>query len=183
MTDYSKFKVASAFQHLDPTHGIPRAQTVFVDPLPQGWTPITAARTMRSRADDGTPSYLDVIILAIIAYKSRTHFGDDDEARPNAPICASLKGDVPDPGVSVPQSKTCGTCPNAEWVVRPNGRSKPSCQQHFRAAVLLIPSTTKNLLGAPLIEPVFFKIPPGSHKSWDRYKNEMIHAGIPLASA
>jgi hypothetical protein len=48
--------------------------------------------------------------------------------------------------------------------------------------VLLMPSMTRKMLSAPLLEPVFLKIPPGSFKTWKAYTDDMIHQGIPLAA-
>jgi hypothetical protein len=38
------------------------------------------------------------------------------------------------------------------------------------------------MLGAPLLEPVYLKIPPGSFKSLKKFSDELQHEGIPFAS-
>jgi hypothetical protein len=189
MTDYSNFKVAKAFQHLDPT-------AWQANDISSGFTSIRIRGKQWSlqhggknypfkRDDDGTPlSYIDLIVLAVNPVKSRVYFEDwkaEDSA--SGPICASLDGIKPDPGVSIPQAKTCAVCEHSQWITKPGGGRGQECQEHKRVAILLMPSMTKKMLGAPLLEPVYFKVPPASLTSWKRYTDEMIHQGIPLAAA
>jgi hypothetical protein len=189
MTDMSKFKVATAFKHLDPNQGL-------ADGIAAGFSTIRYRGKMWSlnhagknypfkRLDDGSPlTYIDIIILGISAGLSKTYFGPDEwtEESSNAPICASLKGDVPDPGVPEPQSRSCGICSHNEFITKPNGSKGKECQDHKRMAVLLLPTMTKKMLGSALLEPVFLKIPPGSLKSLKKFSDELQHQGIPFAA-
>jgi hypothetical protein len=132
------------------------------------------------RPDDGTPqSYLDLIIVGQQPKVSKIFFGDAafDEDSASGPICQSIHGDKPEPGVPIPQSETCATCKNNEWGSG-NGRGK-ACQDHFRLAVLLLPAQTKKMLGSPLLEPVFFKVPPGSLQAFKAYGAELKDEGYP----
>ena len=123
------------------------------------------------REDDGTPlSYLDVVIVGDAPYTSKIFFppGEFNEDSAGAPVCASVKGDKPDPGVSMPQSKTCAACTHNEWSTMPSGNRGKECQDHKRLAVLLMPKMTTKMLGSPLMEPVYLKVPPGSLRSRSR---------------
>jgi len=133
------------------------------------------------RPDDGTPlSYLDLIIVAQQPKISKVFFGTDtfDEDSASGPICQSIHGDAPDPGVPIPQSKTCPTCKHFPFGSRKDGRGK-ACQDHFRLAVLLLPALTKKMLGSPLLEPVFFKVPPGSLQAFKAYGAQLKDEGYP----
>jgi hypothetical protein len=44
----------------------------------------------------------------------------------------------------------------------PDGRRTRECSDYKRLAVLLLPSLTARLLGSPLLEPVFLRVPPAS---------------------
>jgi hypothetical protein len=133
------------------------------------------------RPDDGTPlSYLDLIVVAHQPKISKVYFpGEFDEDSTGGPVCSSIRGDVPDPGVSIPQSKTCGTCKHNEWTNLSRGGRGKECQDHFRLAVLVLPALTKKMLGSPLLEPVFFKVPPGSLQAFKAYGAELKDEGYP----
>jgi hypothetical protein len=132
------------------------------------------------RADDNSPlTYLDLIILGQQPAVSKVYFpGEFNEDEATGPVCQSLKGDVPDPGVSIPQSKTCVTCKHYGWGTGRDGRGK-ACQDYQRLAVLVLPTLTKKMLGAPLMDAVFFKVPPGSLQSLRTYGEELKHEGYP----
>ncbi|HEV8695609.1 MAG TPA: hypothetical protein VGQ93_15725, partial [Lysobacter sp.] len=118
-----------------------------------------------TRADDGSPiTYIDVIILRQAHEKSKSFYEDYD---PNAsegkrPICASLNGITPDTDVTQPQSASCAVCPRNVWKTDANGRKTRECTDYKRLAVLLLPNQTRALLGSPLMEPVFLRVPPAS---------------------
>ena len=189
MTDMSKFKIANAFKSLDPNEGL-------ADGIAAGFSSIRYRGKLWSlshggknypfkRLDDGSPlTYIDVVILGISPGLSKAYFGDEKwtEESASGPVCYSLKGDVPDPGVPIQQSKTCGICPNNEWITKPDGGRGKACQDHKRMAVLLLPTMTKKMLGAPLLEPVHLKIPPGSLKSLKKYSDELQSQGIHYAA-
>jgi len=133
------------------------------------------------RPDDGTPlSYLDLIVVAAQPKISKVYFpGDFDEDSTSGPVCSSIRGDAPDPGVSIPQSKTCADCKHNQWTNLARGGRGKECQDHFRIAVLLLPALTKKMLGSPLLEPVFFKVPPGSLQAFKAYGAELKDEGYP----
>jgi hypothetical protein len=182
-------KVAEAFRHIDPNEGIGEG-------LSGGFSSINHRGKIWSlrhrgenhvitRLDDGTPaSYIDVIVVAASDKTAKTLFnewGGDDSGGP--PICQSVNGDVPDPGVPKPQSASCHTCPHNEWGSQTsgNGRGK-RCQDQRRLAILLMPKLTKQLLGAPLLDPIFLKVPPGSLSSLKAYNDMLKHEGVPFCS-
>jgi len=124
-------------------------------------------RHMFTRSDDGSPlSYIDVIILRAAKHKSKSYYPEGyspeaSEGKP--PTCSSMDGVVPDQGVVAQQSNACAICPRNVW--KPNtttGRNERECTDYKRLAVLLVPGLSKQVLGQPLIEPVFLRIPPAS---------------------
>jgi len=180
-----KIEVAEAFRHLQVHHD-------FNDNIQVGsfhrigmkgkvWKLISGGETYTFiRSDDGTPlPTLDVVIVGINKGISRLYYaGQYTEDSNNPPTCASVAGIEPDPGVPIPQSKTCGGCPHSQW--KPN-RGGKDCQEHKRVAVLLLPyMKTKPILPAPLIEPVFLKIPPASLKKWKAYTDDLQARNAPF---
>jgi hypothetical protein len=117
------------------------------------------------RPDDGTPSgYLDVIVLGQAKGKSKSYYPDGFEDGNSArPTCASIDGLVPDADVQAKQSETCALCPHNVFKTNPvNGRKGKECTDYKRLAVLILPTQTKPILGTPLLEPVFLRVPPAS---------------------
>ena len=129
------------------------------------------AKHIFTRADDGSPmSYIDVIILrqghtkSKSYYKSKEEGGgyDVDGSEGKRPICASLDGILPDADVLDKQSEHCATCKRNEWKTSPDGRKGRECTDYKRLAVLLLPKLSAALLGTPLQEAVFLRVPPAS---------------------
>ena len=129
------------------------------------------AKHIFTRADDGSPmSYLDVIILrqghtkSKSFYKSKDEGGgyDVDASEGKRPICASLDGITPDDDVLEKQSAHCAVCPRNEWKTSPDGRKGRACTDYKRLAVLLLPKQSAAMLGSPLHEAVFLRVPPAS---------------------
>lgn len=120
-----------------------------------------------TRPDDGTPApFLDVIVLRAAGYKSKSYYPkdsfNDDTSAGSRPICSALDGVNPDSDVQEKQAPACAICPRNEWKVDANGRKGRECSDYKRLAVLILPSATKALLGSPLMEPVFLRIPAAS---------------------
>jgi hypothetical protein len=182
-------QVAEAFRHLDPSKGLGDGLVGgFSSLMHRGKIWYLRHRGENHnivRSDDGTPaSYVDVIVVGAAEKTSKTLFnewGGPDSGGP--PICQSADGDTPDRGVPQPQSPSCHTCKHNEWgsQLGGNGRGK-RCQDQRRWAVLLMPKLTEKLLGAPLYDPVFFKIPPGSLNAMQTYDRFLKHNGIPFPS-
>ncbi len=178
-------KLAKAFQGIDHGPALGEAiQSGFSSIRMRGkrWSLQHAGHSYAFvRPDDGSPLvYLDLIIVGQQPAISKAYFpGDFDEDNASGPICASVRGDVPDPGVPIPQSKTCAACPHNQWTTLPTGRRGMECQSHQRLAVLLLPALTKKMLGSPLLEPVFFKVPPGSFQAFKAYGAELKDEGYP----
>lgn len=117
-----------------------------------------------TRPDDGSPSaFLDMIVLRAPGWKSKSYYaGGFVEGSSEAPTCASLDGVHPDIDARDKQATACAICPRNEWKVDANGRKGRDCSDYKRLAVLLLPNVTKALLGAPLMEPVFLRVPAAS---------------------
>jgi len=119
-----------------------------------------------TRPDDGTPAaFLDVIVLRQLANKSKSYYPTgtyQDGQIGTRPTCAALDGVAPDADILTPQSNACATCPRNVFKVSPDGRKTRECSDYKRLAVLVLPSMTKALFGAPLMEPVFLRVPAAS---------------------
>lgn len=119
-----------------------------------------------TRPDDGSPAaFLDVIILRSAGYKSKSYYpagSFDQDNSGGRPLCAALDGNTPDSGIAEPQAAACAICPRNEWKTDSNGRKGRDCSDYKRLAVLILPSQTKALLGSPLMEPVFLRVPAAS---------------------
>jgi len=131
----------------------------------------------------GTPSplpYLDCVILKENPRTSKVYFGgvySEDSTSP--PLCQSVDGIRPDPGVPDRQNPTCHNCKHNQWGSAGNGSRGMACQNHRRLAVLLMPYMTEGMLAKPLEEPVFFKVPPNSLKIYKKYGEELRDENIP----
>jgi hypothetical protein len=135
--------------------------------------------------EKGVPyPYFDCVILAYHEKISRMFYtpGTYNEDSAGAPICTSLNGDKPDAGVPEPQATACGICKNSQWGSAANGGRGQACQQHRKLAVLIMPDMTKHVLEKPLLEPVYFKVPPASLKSFKIYGESLVHRGLPHES-
>jgi hypothetical protein len=118
-----------------------------------------------TRPDDGSPANsVDFIILRQARNKSKSFYAkwDPNTSDGERPICASLDGITPDEDVQSKQANACAVCPRNTWKTMPDGRRTRECSDYKRLAVLLLPTLTTRLLGSPLLEPVFLRIPPAS---------------------
>jgi hypothetical protein len=119
-----------------------------------------------TRPDDGSPAaFLDVIVLRQLPNKSKSYYPPgtySDGAIGTRPVCAALDGVTPDADIATPQSTACAICPKNVFKVNPDGRKTRDCSDYKRLAVLVLPSLTARLLGAPLMEPVFLRVPAAS---------------------
>jgi hypothetical protein len=181
-----QIQIAKKFQHLNPVHNlndsIQGGSFHRISPKNKNWKLVTGGESYTYVQPDGHPlPYIDVVILNINAHSSRLYFdGPYQEGSTKAPTCASLKGDVPDPGVPIPQNKTCHNCKQNQW---PGGKRAKPCQETKRIAVLPLPNMKTNPpLPKPLTEPVFFKVTPGSLTPWKSYCNSLIARGAHYAA-
>jgi hypothetical protein len=118
------------------------------------------------RPDDGSPAaFLDVIVLRQLPNKSKSYYPKDtyqDGQIGTRPVCSALDGVTPDADIATPQSNACAVCPRNVFKINPEGRKTRECSDYKRLAVLILPSLTKALLGAALMEPVFLRVPAAS---------------------
>lgn len=118
------------------------------------------------RPDDGSPAaFLDCIILRSPPYKSKSYYPPgtyQDGQIGTRPVCAALNGETPDADIATPQSNACAVCPKNVFKINAEGRKTRECSDYKRLSVLILPSLTKALLGAPLMEPVFLRVPAAS---------------------
>lgn len=123
-------------------------------------------RHIITRPDDGSPSsYIDAIVLRAAATKSKSYYKEGFDPNSSAgkrPDCNSINSITPDQDAASPQSTSCAICPRNVWKTNAEGRKTRECTDYKRLAVLLLPTVTKQLLGAPLMEPVFLRVPPAS---------------------
>lgn len=134
------------------------------------------------RQDDGTPlSYIDAIILRQMPVKSRTYYpkGAWERGESGAPLCSSLDGVHPDVNVKEQQANVCALCPRYEVKTNAEGRKGRECRDNKRLALLLVPSLSKQLLGAPLMEPVLLRVPAASLVALGNMGDDMARQGWP----
>lgn len=120
-----------------------------------------------TRPDDGSPAaFLDVIVLRSASYRSKSWYEDgfqDGQSTGKRPTCASIDGVTPDSDVLKAQAGACALCPKNEFKQNANGRKGKDCSDYKRLAVLLLPAQSARLFGgAPLLEPVFLRVPAAS---------------------
>lgn len=184
--DNTRIQVADAFKHLDPNQQLAEnISSGFSRIMFKGKTWALSHQGTRHlfvRKDDGTPlPYLDVIFIGVNPHNSKMYYdGTYVEDSQEAPDCTSIDGSVPDPSCPSPQAQSCAICPHNQWL--PNRQGK-ECQDHRRVAVLLLPTmATMPPLEAPLLDPVFFKVPPASLKIFAAYSRTLNHRGAHFAS-
>ncbi len=132
------------------------------------------------RQDDGTPlSYIDVIILRQLPVKSRTYYpkGAWERGEAGAPVCSSLDGLTPDTNVKERQADACALCPRYEVKTNVEGRKSRECRDNKRLALLIVPNLAKQLLGAPLMEPVLLRVPAASLVALANMGDDMARQG------
>jgi hypothetical protein len=131
-----------------------------------------------TRADDGEPlSYIDVIILrqghtkSKSFYKSKEEGGgyDPEASEGKRPVCASLDGITPDADVLEKQADHCAICPRNVWKTSADGKKGRDCTDYKRLAVLIAPALSARIVGSPLLEPVFLRVPPASLNGLAKY--------------
>jgi hypothetical protein len=138
-----------------------------------------------TRKDDGSPSsYIDVIILRQARAKSKSFYDayDPDASQGVRPICASLNGIIPDNDVQEKQATACALCPRNVWKVNDKGKKVRECTDYKRLAVLVLPNLTQDLLGSPLMEPLFLRVPPASLNDLATFGEAMANQGYPYFS-
>jgi hypothetical protein len=168
---FKGLKPSAAFAELDPNaeslaDGIGSSYGI-VGYKGKVWTLRLRGETyMFTRPDDGSPAaYLDVIVLRSPTYKSKSFYPPgtfQDGAVGTRPTCAALNGETPDADIVTPQSTSCAICPRNVFKTSQDGRKSKECSDYKRLAVLILPSQSKALLGAPLMEPVFLRVPAAS---------------------
>jgi hypothetical protein len=185
MNDQTKIVVANSFKHLAVKNLGEGIASGFNSIGYKGktWSLKQSGEDIKFFVDEkGVPyPYFDCVILAMHDKTSKMFYtpGTYNEDSAGAPICTSLNGDKPDAGVPEPQSPSCGTCKNNVWGSAANGGRGKACQDHRKLAVLIMPYMTKHILEKPLLEPVYFKVPPASLKPLKIYGDSLVHRGVP----
>jgi len=187
MNDITKSSIASAFQHLVPQglgQGVSSGFSRIGHKLKVWFLKHQGETYYFTRDDDNTSlPYIDVVILGENPRVSKTYYPDGyTEGANNAPTCAAINGDVPDPGVPIPQSPTCASCKHNVWITLPSGSKTQECKSSKRVAVLLMPAMTEKMLGAPLLDPVMLHVPQASLRSLKSYGDGLKHRGVHEAS-
>lgn len=148
------------------------------------WSLVYRGEQFYFRGADGYGSpFIDVIILQQARIKSKSYFPNYEEGSTEAPLCASIDGVVPDVGVPQKQAEACALCPRNVWKNSPDGKKVRECQDYKRIAVLLLPNVSAGLLGQPLLEPVFLRIPGASLQGLALMGDELLKKGVHFSSA
>jgi hypothetical protein len=178
-------KISEAFKVLRPTQSLGEGISsgfTSIGYRDQKWALKHDGSTKLFVQENGTLSpFLDVIIIAMNPNISKMYYaGNYVDGTNNAPICASLNGDKPDPGVQEPQHPICADCPHNEWG---SGQGKgKACKDHRKLAVLLLPYMTKGILDKPLREPIYLAINPNSLKALKAYGDSLVYRNVHFAS-
>lgn len=183
----NKYKVANAFADM----GMP--DDSLADGIGQGfplmsykgkvWRLRRGGQTFTFEREDGsTIDYIDVVIVGQSTNISKSYYPDGFvDGAGVRPTCASADGEVPDPNVESPQSPTCHTCVHNRFKLSGPRKGK-DCSDYKRMAVLLDSQVTTKLLGAPLQEPVFLRVPAASLTALSRYGVELERMDLPYYS-
>lgn len=111
--------------------------------------------TMITDADGDPKSTIELVIIDAPPHISKTYYAAGyTEGSIEAPDCQSIDGVVPDPASTSPQSRSCATCPHAQFGSRitANGKKGKACNDSLRLAV--VPAgdiTNPNFGGAMLL--------------------------------
>jgi hypothetical protein len=194
LVDVSAFKgavPAQAFKVLDPqseslADGIGQSYGI-VGYKGKVWTLRLRGTTYQfKRPDDGSPAaFLDVIILRSPSYKSKSFYPPGsfvDGQIGTRPVCAALDGVTPDIDIVKPEATACAICPRNAFKLNAEGRKTRDCADYKRLSVLILPSLTKPLLGAALMEPVFLRIPAASLNDLAQLGEQMQAMGFHYSS-
>lgn len=190
MNDRTKIEIASGFKQFAPMRlgeGITSGYSI-IGYKGKVWQLRHKGETYYfTRNDDGTPlPHIDVVILGENPHITKTYYpqGTYTEDSSNPPTCSAIDGDVPDPGVPIPQSPTCRTCKRNVWTtIAETGRPGKECKDSKRLAVLLMPAMTEKLLGAPLNEAVMLRVPAASLRPLKSYSDSLVHRGVHVPAA
>jgi len=106
--------------------------------------------------------FIDVVVLNGASTKSKAYFENWEEGSHDRPLCTSMDSVVPDEGVVAKQSETCGLCDRNKFHLNAKGKNVRDCSDYKRLSVLVLPSITERILGFPLLEPIFLRVPGGS---------------------
>lgn len=98
-----------------------------------------ADENMITDADGDPKSTIELVIIDAPPHISKTYYAAGyTEGSVEAPDCQSIDGIVPDPASTSPQSKSCATCPHAQFGSRitANGKKGKACNDSLRLAVV-----------------------------------------------
>jgi hypothetical protein len=140
-----------------------------------------------TRPDDGSPiNYIDVVVLRQAEVKSKSYYPKKEGSDFNPgdrPLCASLNGVTPDVGVPQQQAEACVLCPRNQWKTDARGKPSRECSDYKRLAVVLLPTQTARFFqGAPLMEPVFLRVPAASLQNLSTMGDNMGRQGFHFSS-
>ena len=121
--------------------------------------------------------YIDVVILRQARNKSKAYFPTYTEGSKDPPVCTSMDGIVPDQDVEDKQSDTCGSCPHNKMKKNEKGQWFKACSDSKRLAVIPMPTQTAKVIGEPIVEPTFLRIPAGSLQNLGRMGDEALQKG------
>lgn len=188
MTDRTKIEIASGFRDFAPVRlgeGISSGFSI-IGYKGKVWQLRHKGNTYYFTDNNDMPlPYIDVVILGENPNITKTYYpqGTYTEDSNNQPTCSALNGDVPDPGVPIPQSPRCSNCKRNVWTVLQSGQKGKECKDSKRLAVLLMPAMTEKLLGAPLNDAVMLRVPAASLRPLKSYSDSLVHRGVHVPAA
>ena len=125
--------------------------------------------------------FLDVVIVKAAPKVSRQFYASsyNPDAAATGPDCASANGEVPDAGVSNPQSASCATCPqNQAGSGQGNSRA---CRYQQRLAVVLADSIDRDVMQLTLPATSIFGKEEGDKRQLQAYVRYLTAMNPPVS--
>lgn len=143
------------------------------------WTLRYRGETYRFLEGKHPAPFIDVIIVRQAPNKSKSYYPSYEEGDNGRPTCASIDGITPDEDVEDRQADACSICPRNVFKTKANGMRGKECADYKRIAVMLLPETSAAMLGSPLLEPVFLRVPAASLTNLGTYGQYLQKQGYP----
>lgn len=130
--------------------------------------------------EEGVPvNRLDVVVVGIPAGRSQVMFPKYDPDNPQAPLCSSVNGRVPDADVKQPLGTNCQTCEKKIKVRGEDGKERAPCQQMMNLAVVIQGQSDKIYKVKLPITAIYNKESENAdYKAWDQYTDHLRKNGV-----
>ncbi len=130
--------------------------------------------------EEGVPvNRLDLVVVGIPTGRSQVLFPKYDPENPQAPLCSSINGRVPDADVKQPLGTNCQTCEKKIKVRGEDGKERAPCQQMMNLAVVIQGQSDKIYKVKLPITAIYNKESENAdYKAWDQYTDHLRKNGV-----